>query len=83
MPGKTLYCHDPLADTLLTLELDEDLCSFALMQDSDDLLCSFQSGFALLDRHSGERQWLHRIDSSDKIRLNDGRVIGIADSLTP
>lgn len=74
MPGRTLYIHYPAADTLSTLKVDEDLCSFAFVDGSDDLLCAFQSGFALLDRHSGERHWLHRIENADKIRLNDGRV---------
>lgn len=74
MPGKTLYFYDPANESIRTIDFDEDLCSFALLNNSDDLLCAFQSGFALLDRHRGECQWLHRIDNADLIRLNDGRV---------
>lgn len=74
LPGKTLYIRDPDTSESSTIEFDEDLCSFALIEHSDDLLCAFQSGFAVLDRHTGERVWLHRIDNADKIRLNDGRV---------
>lgn len=74
MPARKLYTHDPADGSLTDLDFDEDLCSFALIADSDDLLCAFQSGYALLDRHSGDLQWLHRIKNADKIRLNDGRV---------
>jgi len=74
MPGKKLYIHDPDIESMHTIEFDEDLCSFALIEDSDNLLCAFKSGFAVLDRHTGERVWLHRIENPDKIRLNDGRV---------
>lgn len=74
MPGRMLHIHDPDAESTSTIEIDEDLCSFALIEDSDNLLCAFQSGFAVLDRHTGECAWLHRIDNADKLRLNDGRV---------
>ena len=74
LPGKTLFIHDPDLGSVSTIEFDEDLCSFALIENSDNLLCAFQSGFAVLDRHTGERVWLHRIDNPDRIRLNDGRV---------
>ena len=74
LPGKTLSIYDPDLESVSTIEFDEDLCSFAFIEDSDNLLCAFRSGFAVLDRHSGERVWLHRIDNADKIRLNDGRV---------
>ena len=74
MPGKTLYIHDPDSDASATIEFDEDLCSFALIENSDNLLCAFQSGFAILDRDTGERVWLHRIDNTGTLRLNDGRV---------
>lgn len=74
IPGRTLYIHSPDSRASVTIELDEDLCSFALIDDSDDLLCAFQSGFAVLDRHTGERVWLYRIDNADALRLNDGRV---------
>ena len=74
MPGKTLYRYDPASGAIETRTFDEDLCSFALIDGSDDLLCAFQSGFAWLDPDSGNRTWLHRIANADKIRLNDGRV---------
>lgn len=74
LPGRTLTILDPDLDSVSTITFDEDLCSFALVEDSDNLLCAFQSGFAVLDRHTGDRVWLHRIENPDKIRLNDGRV---------
>ena len=74
MPGRKLYTHDPSKDRTWSLELDEDLCSFALVKNSDELLCAFQSGLALMHPESGQRQWLHRIDNPELIRLNDGRV---------
>lgn len=74
LPGNALYIHDPATGTSDTIEFDENLCSFALIEDSDNLLCAFQTGFAVLDRHTAERVWLHRIGNADKLRLNDGRV---------
>jgi len=38
------------------------------------VLCAFRSGFAVLDRLDGSPSWIYRIDNSDKVRLNDGRV---------
>ena len=72
--GKYLFIRDPQSGSLDVHEFDEELCAFALIDDSDDLLCAFKSGFALLDRHSGDRQWIHRIDNAHVVRLNDGRV---------
>lgn len=74
MPGKRLYDYNESTDFFRSVEFDEDLCSFALVENSDDLLCAFQSGFAIVDRYSGDRQWLQRIDNADKMRLNDGRT---------
>lgn len=72
--GKRLFNHDPRAGLLDTSEFEEELCAFALIDGSDDLLCAFKTGFALLDRISGEQRWIHRIENTHVVRLNDGRV---------
>ena len=48
--GRKLHIHDPETKTTETLGLFEELCAFALIAGSDDLLCAFRSGFAVLDR---------------------------------
>lgn len=74
VPGKRLYRYDPVSEALDHSDVDEDLCSFCFVEDSDELLCAFRSGFAMMNRDGSERRWLHRIDHSDQLRLNDGRV---------
>lgn len=74
IPGKKLYAYEPISGSLTSVKLHEELFSFALIDSSDDLLCAFKSGFAFLDRHTGESRCLHRIENADKICLNDGRV---------
>ena len=68
--GKRLFIHDPRADSLDIREFDEELCAFALIDGSDDLLCAFRTGFALLDRHSGDCRWLHRIENTHVVTRN-------------
>lgn len=72
--GKTLYYYNLASDELRQQHFDEELCAFAMVEGSDELLCAFRTGFALLDRASGQHRWVHRIDNTDVVRLNDGRV---------
>ena len=72
--GRTLFIHDPATGSIEPVEFDEELCSFGLIDGSDDLVCGFRSGIALVDRQSGNRQWRYRLPHSDGVRLNDGRV---------
>lgn len=74
MPGRRLYTHDPETGSTVHLEFGEDLCSFGFIEGSDDLVCAFQSGIAIVDRVSGDRKWLYRLPDADVLRLNDGRV---------
>ena len=74
IPGKALCTYEPVSGSISCLNLPEELFSFALIEGSDELLCAFKSGFALLDRHSGERHWLMHTENAEKIFLNDGRV---------
>ncbi len=74
IPGRRLYTHDPETGSTAHLEFSEDLCSFGLVEGSDDLVCAFQSGIAIVDRVSGDRKWLYRLPDADVLRLNDGRV---------
>lgn len=72
--GRRLYTHDPEIGSTAHLEFGEHLCSFGFIEGSDDLVCAFQSGIAIVDRVSGDRKWLYRLPDTDVHRLNDGRV---------
>ena len=53
----------------------ERLGSFALVADSDYLICGFASGFAYFNPHNADLQWLHHIEQDNPgTRLNDGRA---------
>ena len=74
IPGRRLYTHHPKSGSTEHLEFDEDLCSYGFVEGSDDLVCAFQSGIAIVDRTSGARKWLYRLPNAGDLRLNDGRV---------
>jgi len=73
--GSKLYryqCEDKQLDHWTT---PERLGSFALVSDSEFLICGFASGFAYFNPHSGELQWLEKIEQNNPgTRLNDGRA---------
>lgn len=53
----------------------ERLGSFALVADSDYLICGFASGFAYYNPLTGDLQWLYKIAQDNPgTRLNDGRA---------
>lgn len=72
--GRKLYTYDPETHTTAILDLEEELCAFALIEGSDKLLGAFRSGFRVLDRSGRTSSWLHRVQNTEKVRLNDGRV---------
>ena len=74
MPGQRLYVHDPASGSTDHLDFDEELCSFGLIEESDKLICAFQSGIAIVERSIRNREWLYRLPGSGAVRLNDGRV---------
>ncbi len=53
----------------------ERLGCFALVAESDLLVCGFASGFAYFNPQDGELQWLEKIEQDNSgTRLNDGRA---------
>ncbi|MBT6114480.1 MAG: SMP-30/gluconolactonase/LRE family protein [Porticoccaceae bacterium] len=73
--GSKLYRYQSEDKQLDHWTTPERLGSFALVSDSEFLICGFASGFAYFNPHSGELQWLEKIEQSNPgTRLNDGRA---------
>lgn len=70
-----LYRFKLESQTLLCWSTPERLCSFALTEQDNILLCAFESGFARFEPQSGEIDWIERcIERGVGQRMNDGRV---------
>ena len=73
--GSALYRFSPQDRQLQRWATPERLGSFALVADTDDLICGFASGFAYFNPLNGSIQWLSRIEQDiPGTRLNDGRA---------
>lgn len=73
--GSKLYRYQSEDKQLDHWTTPERLGSFALVSDSEFLICGFASGFAYFNPHSGELQWLEKIEQNNPgTRLNDGRA---------
>lgn len=73
--GSALYRYRPQDKKLEQWATPERLGSFALVANSDQLICGFASGFAYFNPASGAIQWLSKIESDNSgTRLNDGRA---------
>ena len=73
--GSLLYRYRPADKHLDQWSTPERLGSFALIADSDYLICGFASGFAYYNPLTGDIQWLQKIDQDNPgTRLNDGRA---------
>ena len=73
--GSKLYRYQSEDKQLDHWATPERLGSFALVSDSEFLICGFASGFAYFNPHSGELQWLEKIEQNNPgTRLNDGRA---------
>lgn len=73
--GSTLYRYRPEGKQLDQWTTPERLASFALVIDSDYLVCGFASGFAYFNPWTADLQWVQSIESKNgSIRLNDGRA---------
>jgi len=73
--GSKLYRYQSEYKQLDHWTTPERLGSFALVSDSEFLICGFASGFAYFNPHSGELQWLEKIEQNNPgTRLNDGRA---------
>ena len=73
--GSILYRYCPQNQQLDEWALPERLGSFALVTNSDQLICGFASGFAYYNPVTGAIQWLSKIEQNTMgTRLNDGRA---------
>ena len=73
--GSILYRYCPQDKQLDQWATPERLGSFALVANSDNLMCGFASGFAYYNPCSGAVHWLSKIElDNGGTRLNDGRV---------
>ena len=73
--GSTLFRYHPGDKQLDHWTTPERLGSFALVADSDYLICGFASGFACFNPHKADLQWLHKTEQDNPgTRLNDGRA---------
>lgn len=73
--GSTLYRYSPQDKKLEQWVTPERLGSFALVANSDKLICGFASGFAYFNPVKGAIQWLSKIEQDNPgTRLNDGRA---------
>jgi sugar lactone lactonase YvrE len=73
--GSTLYRYSLQDKKLEQWATPERLGSFALVANSDKLICGFASGFAYFNPVKGAIQWLSKIEQDNPgTRLNDGRA---------
>lgn len=73
--GCKLYRYSPADKQLDDWTTPERLGSFALVVESDYLICGFASGFAYFKPQSGELQSLEKVEQNNPgTRLNDGRA---------
>ncbi|MDC0010302.1 SMP-30/gluconolactonase/LRE family protein [Porticoccaceae bacterium] len=73
--GSKLYRYQSEDKQLDHWTTPERLGSFALVSDSEFLICGFASGFAYFNPYSGQLQWLKKIEQNNPgTRLNDGRA---------
>jgi sugar lactone lactonase YvrE len=73
--GSALYRYSPQDKQLDQWATPERLGCFALVVDSDNLICGFATGFAYFNPATGAIQWLSKIEQNNPgTRLNDGRA---------
>ncbi len=73
--GRKIYRYQLEDNQLDYWPTPQRLGCFALLADSDYLICGFEGGFAYFDPLRGDLRWLHSVDAGNKCtRLNDGRA---------
>ena len=76
--GSKIYRYHPADKQLDHWSTPERLGCFALVADSDYLICGFASGFAYFNPHNSQivdLQWLEKVEQDNPgTRLNDGRA---------
>ena len=72
---RVLFRYDPVTRELERFGLPERLGSFGLVEDSDEIIAAFESGFAFYHPESGQLQWIERPGhDAPNVRFNDGRI---------
>lgn len=74
MPNNQLWRYFPEERRTEVFPTAENLCSFAFIENSDWLLCAFQSGIARFQPETQQLDWIFRLPKDLKVRLNDGRM---------
>ncbi len=73
--GRRLFRYDPQDRALESFDLPERLCSFGLIQGSDEIIAAFESGFARYHPESAQLHWVSRPGhEAGNVRFNDGRI---------
>ena len=70
-----LYQLNPLLNEIKSWDTPERLCCFSPIQNSEKLVCAFESGFAFYEPDSGELEWIRRLEQDNPgTRFNDGKT---------
>lgn len=73
--GKKIYRYHPQSDSLQHWSTPERLTAFGFIEASDQLIASFDCGFALFTPQTGELHWLQNPEAHlPNNRFNDGKV---------
>jgi sugar lactone lactonase YvrE len=72
--GHRLHRHDWSRGTMECFETPERVCSFGLVESSEQLITAFASGIALYEPRQQQIEWLTRPQLPAGARFNDGRV---------
>lgn len=69
-------CFYPVQSAKLsTIDLPERLCSFALTNKTNELLCAFETGLARFNYDTKTLHWLQKLEQDNLgSRMNDGRM---------
>lgn len=74
IPNNQLIRYFPESKRKEVFPTAENLCSFTFIENSDWLLCAFQSGIARFQPEIQKLEWLFRLPETLQVRLNDGRT---------
>ncbi len=70
-----LYRYSPARKELQSWDTSERLCCFAPVHNSEQLMCAFESGFALYQPERNELKWIKKLEQDNPgTRFNDGRT---------
>lgn len=70
-----LYQLNPLSNEVKSWDTPERLCCFSPIQNSERLVCAFESGFAFYEPDSDDLEWIGRLEQDNPgTRFNDGKT---------